>query len=211
MPVQLNVMNEDTPLLNSSSHDEVHPLLVDNSQKNNVKSERSLLQASLNIAKMCMGTGTLALPYGASEGGLLFNVIGLIIIGLWNLYSMDRLISCLDYISSENDDGSNLPKFPTSNGKKSHRKTSSYRRRLYKRMDSNRIVIDEEMVKDDTPESEPPKNTATFGKVAWYVFGTPGLWFFDTVMMILMLGIIVAYQGKRLTSKPKSFNMYDTA
>jgi len=49
---------------------------------------------------MCMGTGTLALPYAASQGGYIFNAVGLAIIMLWNLYSMDRLLKCLTLIPS---------------------------------------------------------------------------------------------------------------
>jgi amino acid permease len=47
-----------------------------------------------------MGTGTLALPYAASQGGYIFNAVGLAIIMLWNLYSMDRLLKCLTLIPS---------------------------------------------------------------------------------------------------------------
>ena len=32
----------------------------------------TVLQTSLNVAKICTGTGTFALPYASEKGGLLF-------------------------------------------------------------------------------------------------------------------------------------------
>ena len=58
----------------------------------------SIFQTSLNIAKLCMGTGTLALPFAAEKGGLLFNVVGLGLIGLWNFYSADCLLRCCEFL-----------------------------------------------------------------------------------------------------------------
>ena len=56
------------------------------------------------MAKICMGSGTLALPYAATVGGLLFNIIGLCLIGLWNYYSSNCLLRCLDYLPTDYDD-----------------------------------------------------------------------------------------------------------
>ena len=50
----------------------------------------TVFQTSLNIAKLCMGTGTLALPFAAQKGGLVFNMIGLGVIVVWNYYSANR-------------------------------------------------------------------------------------------------------------------------
>lgn len=66
----------------------------------------TVFQTSLNIAKTCMGTGTLALPYAACQGGLLFSLIGLGLISLWNLYSIDRLLKCLELVPPVDDDDS---------------------------------------------------------------------------------------------------------
>jgi hypothetical protein len=40
----------------------------------------------------------------------------------------------------------------------------------------------------------PPRGTDTYGKVAWYAMGPTGLKFLDVMTVILLLGIIVAYQ-----------------
>jgi amino acid permease len=44
----------------------------------------SVKDASINIAKVCIGTGMLALPFAVSQGGLLTGALGLAIIALWN-------------------------------------------------------------------------------------------------------------------------------
>jgi len=49
----------------------------------------------VNLTKLCMGTGTLALPFAAQKGGLILNVFGLIGIAGWNLFSAHRLILAL--------------------------------------------------------------------------------------------------------------------
>lgn len=97
----------------------------------------------INLMKTCMGTGTLALPFAASQGGLYLNTIGLILIAAWNLYSVQRLCHCLTLI----------PK-----------------------------------------DIEPPKRATTFAKVAWFAFGDVGLHALDGMMIILLCGIIVAYE-----------------
>ena len=58
----------------------------------------TVFQTSLNVTKICMGTGTLALPFASEVGGLLFNAIGLFVIGVWNYYSADCLLRCLEYL-----------------------------------------------------------------------------------------------------------------
>lgn len=51
----------------------------------------SSLQSVLNMLKICIGTGTLALPYAISEGGLLTGTVGMACIALWNYYASVRL------------------------------------------------------------------------------------------------------------------------
>jgi hypothetical protein len=58
----------------------------------------TVFQMSLNVIKICMGTGTLALPFASKVGGLLFNAIGLFVIGAWNYYSANCLLRCLEYL-----------------------------------------------------------------------------------------------------------------
>jgi len=83
-------VGEQTPLLISRT---------DSVTEGAVASQRSgsasVSQTVVNIAKTCMGTGTLALPYAARQGGVLLHIVGLIAIASWNLYSIKRLLDCL--------------------------------------------------------------------------------------------------------------------
>jgi amino acid permease len=58
----------------------------------------SLSQTITNMAKTCMGTGCLALPFAAQQGGILLHVVGLLGLGIWNVVTVQKLISCHDII-----------------------------------------------------------------------------------------------------------------
>lgn len=123
---------------------------------NNPKS--SLMQTILNITKLCIGTGVLAIPFAATEGGLVFHIIGLCFIAMWNSYSVHRLLESRSYIKN----------FKTS-------------------LEANDSLDDE--------QKEAPKNTNEFGYVTWHAFGGVGLQIVDSIMIMLMLGIIIAYEA----------------
>lgn len=125
----------------------------------NINSKSSLMQTTLNIVKLCIGTGVLAIPFAATEGGLVFHIIGLCFIAMWNSYSVHRLLESRSYIQN------------------------------YK------ITLGANESFDDEKE-EAPKNTNEFGYVTWHAFGWAGLQLADSIMIMLMLGIIVAYEGK---------------
>jgi amino acid permease len=78
----MSISNEGVMLLNPKTDDK-H--IVDSGRT------ATVFQTSLNITKICMGTGTLALPYASQVGGLVFNALGLLLIGLWNYYSANCL------------------------------------------------------------------------------------------------------------------------
>jgi hypothetical protein len=42
---------------------------------------------------------------------------------------------------------------------------------------------------------EPPENTNALGNITWYAFGDAGLQFVDSILIMLMMGIIIAYEG----------------
>jgi amino acid permease len=157
---------------NVPQHHERSPLLVYQATDDNVTAndEQDILGATrhgsasvpqtiVNMAKTCMGTGCLALPFAAQQGGLLLFIIGTLGIALWNAYALKRLLDCLELL---------LVKTPTQD--EQGEKSSSGRR------------------------STPPPGTATYGKVAWYAMGPAGLKSLDVMTVILLLGIIVAYQ-----------------
>ena len=63
--------------------------------------QASVLQTILNLAKTCMGTGCLALPFVCRQGGIVVFVVGTFGIAAWNVYSVERLCRCLNYMPRE--------------------------------------------------------------------------------------------------------------
>jgi amino acid permease len=51
-------------------------------------------EAVVNLTKLCIGTGILALPFSANKGGLILSPIIIAIIALWNLYNIFLLLKC---------------------------------------------------------------------------------------------------------------------
>ena len=115
-----------------------------------IKNGASVFQTSLNMAKMCMGTGTLALPFAATEGGLLFNIIGLLLIGMWNYYSANCLLRCMEYTidSADNDE----QQYTSYGAIETNMEESATTRRYH----------------------SPPPGTTAYGKVAWHASGHKG-------------------------------------
>lgn len=54
----------------------------------------SAFGAAVNIAKLSIGNGILALPYATSRGGLLFSPIAIAVIAMWNILSCFMMIDC---------------------------------------------------------------------------------------------------------------------
>ena len=115
-----------------------------------IKNGASVFQTSLNMAKMCMGTGTLALPFAATEGGLLFNIIGLLLIGMWNYYSANCLLRCMEYTvdCADNDE----QQYTSYGAIETNMEESATTRRYH----------------------SPPPGTTAYGKVAWHASGYKG-------------------------------------
>ena len=177
----------------------------------------TVLETALNSAKTCMGTGTLALPYAASQGGYLFNIIGLILIALWNLWSVNRLLHCNELVNEQYGDGVSTGTAAPLNGNDStgqqqsgqctrresrtsrHRRTGSSMRKLFRGMMTDGINIVEEEVQWSeenimTKTQSPPEGTSTYGRVAWYAVGPIGLHVMDVALLILLLGVVIAYE-----------------
>jgi amino acid permease len=54
----------------------------------------SFSSSVVNLIKICIGTGILALPYSFACGGLLTAPLFLALVARWNAFSVDRLLSC---------------------------------------------------------------------------------------------------------------------
>lgn len=164
----------------------------------------TVLETALNSAKTCLGTGTLALPYAASQGGYLFNVLGLILISLWNLWSVKRLIHCGELVRELHGDQSQVHqqrqgdrarhKSRTSR----HRRTGSSMRKLYRGMITDANINDDEVQWSEeiiiAEQKCPPEGTSTYGRVAWYALGPIGLHTMDVALLVLLLGVVIAYE-----------------
>jgi len=178
-----NNIKEDEPLLTSSSkviNSDDGIISEDTMQEKPAAKGASLEQTSLNIVKTCVGTGTLVLPFAASEGGLLFSIFGVIVVAVWNLFSVNRLIKSAKLLSIISPDDS-------SSFMRENRRTLSSKRRFFQGTN------DEERVDIHSEDMECcPEGTATFGKVAFHSFGFWGLHFSDLLLLIMFIGIIIS-------------------
>jgi amino acid permease len=171
-------------LLSSSTNDEdemIEPVNVSQGQ-----GSASASQTMTNLAKACMGTGILALPFAAREGGFLLYTFGLVAIALWNVYASKKYCDCFDLIFGPKDHDGENKSFASINV---------------------------------TSRPPPPRGTATLGKVAWYTVGPSGLAVLDVLTVVLLMGVIVAYndairsfiQGTPFTTGSDVFDAIITA
>ena len=58
------------------------------------ESGSSAFEAAINLSKLCIGSGILALPFAAERGGLLTMPLVIALVGLWNIGSCQLMISC---------------------------------------------------------------------------------------------------------------------
>jgi hypothetical protein len=167
----------------------------------------SVHESALNIAKTCLGTGTLALPFAASQGGYIFSTLGIAAISAWNLYCVDRMVKCKDLlpVSSSTqpnekqghdtstqigqDDGSDTDS-------QSYQNDNMHSSRQSLSCASGTLAMTLDLVGPNEEQLEMPEGTATFGKVVWHAIGPSGVHLFDVIMIILLFGIIIAYEGK---------------
>ena len=165
----------------------------------------TVLETALNSAKTCLGTGTLALPYAASQGGYLFNVLGLILISLWNLFSVNRLIHCEELVRElfcdgvQNQQRNRKGQHTRHESRTSrHRRTGSSMRRLFRGMITDANINDDEVQWSEesvlAEQNFPPDGTSTYGRVAWYALGPIGLHMMDVALLVLLLGVVIAYE-----------------
>ena len=175
---------ESSPLLVSTLSQEYSELDDDllslsfSSARHVVLGTASTSETVTNLAKTCMGTGCLALPYAAKQGGVLLYVIGTVFIALWNLYGSIRLGHCLHLL--QHGDGRTFNNIlPTTNNDDTTKVNPS----VIGSKSSNTQHL-----------APPPNGTATLGKVAWYALGPQGLILLDLLTCLLLMGIVIAYE-----------------
>lgn len=86
----------------------------DNKNAMETGGEATFNETVVNMMKLCMGTGTLALPFAAQKGGLILNIFGLIGIAIWNIYSVQRLCAALQIYRKHGQSSQALPRVATS-------------------------------------------------------------------------------------------------
>ena len=123
----------------------------------------TVLQTSLNVAKICTGTGTLALPYASEVGGQLFNAIGLFAMGAWNYYSANCLLRCAECPPTD------------------HRDPEEF--------DDD---FDDDGPLTSTRRNRPPPGMTAYGRVAWRASGPVGVTALDSLMLSVFVGIVIA-------------------
>ena len=223
--------------------------------------EASLVQTVSNMTKMCFGSGVLALPYATNEAGLIWFIIGVALITLWNIYSTDRLIKsreCMDQYLAIIEDVESKPIEYVLNDRAKELKESLIKETIleesissdqssdtsfrsaymdeddmksFKTTNTNFNDFDYGNFEDDESTMQPLENflnencleleqakdetfsenpcvfeqtkdaddeksaCCTFGEVAFFAFGEFGLNLMDALMLSLMLGIIISYEG----------------
>jgi amino acid permease len=159
----------------------------------------SFRQTVINLMKFCMGTGCLVLPFAAQEGGIVLFCAGLLAIAAWNMYAVQRLVLCLQYVPNE--------VVAAVAGKAVAASCNTHPGQA--EVDDEDHAGDrwEDLVEDHSYTIShkierlppPPQGTSTLGMVAWYAFGPVGLQALDIMMIMLLLGVITAYFAAIIT------------
>ena len=174
-----------------------------------VTGDATVLQTCINMAKTCMGTGCLVLPFAARQGGWFLHTFGLLAIAAWNIYTVQRLCLCLDYLPlqpriqpiqrpnkkskgrlSTIVSGEELDLCETGNESPKNGSSNSHANNATQRAESNRNTVP-----PYHHPHHPPEETAMFGKVVWYAVGPYGLMALDVLMVSFLIGILVTYMN----------------
>ena len=84
-PIRMNIRSED----------------LDSTEKNGATTESSkstVMEATVNLTKLCIGSGILALPFAVEKGGLILSPIFLALIAWWNFVSCEQMMACKQYV-----------------------------------------------------------------------------------------------------------------
>jgi amino acid permease len=70
--------------------------LLDKEEASSASSWGDVCVAYMNLVKVCIGAGVLALPYAFNQGGIILGSVGMTLIALWNYYTTCLLLKCKD-------------------------------------------------------------------------------------------------------------------
>ena len=146
----------------------------------------SFVETVINLMKTCMGSGCLALPYAAQQGGLLLFIFGTFSIAVWNMYSVTRLCQCGDI--------TRVSKHHHQHHHHAHGHRSSTTTIPKDAAAAAASLSLSNSIDSSSSSPPPPPGTASLGKVAWYALGPFGLLIVDFLMLMLLFGVVIAYQ-----------------
>ena len=142
----------------------------------------------INLAKTAAGTGILALPFACKEGGLLLFIFGTLAIAIWNVFGLKRLCDCFILLVEMMTPISQ----PQSTAVTST--TTTTRQQQQQKQQQRRQRIRQVSYHQQHKRPPPPAGTATLGKIAYYACGDTGLVVLDIMLLLLLCGIVIAYE-----------------
>ena len=184
-----------------------------------ITGDATVLQTCTNMAKTCMGTGCLVLPFAARQGGWLLHTFGLLVIAAWNIYTVQRLCLCLEYLPLQQQQQQQQPSMIQPIQRRSNNNNNHKKGRLSTIVSGEELDLCETGHKSDVLNNgtgnhqpaqraesnktalhsyhlhHPPEETAMFGKVVWYAVGPYGLMALDILMVSFLIGILVTYMN----------------
>jgi amino acid permease len=159
------------------------------------KGGASFQQTVVSLMKACMGTGCLALPFAAQQGGIVLFCLGMVAIAAWNVYAVQRLVQCLHYVpNSENAVAAEAVAVEAVEASEKEDEDEEVPHSSWQEdRAKDQQILHIQNHHNVRPPPPPPPGTSTLGTVAYYAFGPIGLQVLDTMMIILLLGVITAY------------------
>jgi amino acid permease len=194
------VAGERSPLLVTTASDDDYTDIMDTTDDYNYNDKdadatadkgASFQQTVVTLMKTCMGTGCLALPFAAQQGGIVLFCLGMVAIAVWNVYAVQRLVQCLQYVPNNNDHNRNSQAVAVAEAKVNFQAVHDEDPNSWHDLAEDQQPHNQKVNVHQLPP--PPPGTSTLGMVAYYAFGPIGLQVLDIMMIILLLGIITAY------------------
>ena len=137
-------------------------------------------QATVAVVKICVGAGSLALPYAFGQGGILTGTIGLGLIALWNYYTTCLLLRCKEVLLRTVRREAAAAQYGTAGEQAEARQRAA-----------------------DAAKRGGRKPKSTFAALAHRALGPLGVWVVDYCLIFTLMGVCATYQiqiGQLLTS-----------
>ena len=137
-------------------------------------------QATVAVVKICVGAGSLALPYAFEQGGIITGAVGLALIALWNYHTTWLLLKCKEALLRQVRREAQRARYGTAD----------------EQAEARQNAVDAAAKGGRKPKS-------TFAALAHRALGSCGVWIVDYSLIFTLLGVCATYQiqiGQLLTS-----------